>query len=185
MKSIGEISIAPPVGGISGILVARERTEHSRRRLSIAARRASRDRLRPLAAIRFFLGGQGCSRGGASGHPSPCPAPLDAAGDRQTAETVEVCLRASHRAHPTGTGSGPPRHRRNSPSWKTARFPRGSGKPYGAIGERGFPPPAPLACGSLRPRPRRPHGAAAGKRASSPGNRQKEKRADKLLFDFR
>jgi hypothetical protein len=134
MKSIGEISIAPPVGGISGILVARERTEHSRRRLSIAARRASRDRLRPLAAIRFFLGGQGCSRGGASGHPSPCPAPLDAAGDRQTAETVEVCLRASHRAHPTGTGSGPPRHRRNSPSWKTARFPRGSGKPYGAIG---------------------------------------------------
>lgn len=24
------------------------------------------------------------------------------------------------------------------------RFPRGSGKPYGAMGERGFPPPAPL-----------------------------------------
>ena len=38
------------------------------------------------------------------------------------------------------------------------RFPRGSGKPFGAIEERGFPPPAPFAgdAGSLRPRPRRP-----------------------------
>ncbi len=66
----------------------------------------------------------------------------------------------SHRARPTGTGGGPPGYRRRSPSWKHARFARGSGKPYGAIGERGFPPPAPLTgkAGSLRPRPRRPHG---------------------------
>ena len=51
-------------------------------------------------------------------------------------------------------------HRRG----ETDRYPRGSGKPYGAIGERGFPPPAPLTggAGSLRPRLRRPHGAAAG-----------------------
>ena len=38
------------------------------------------------------------------------------------------------------------------------RFPQGSGKPFGASWERGFPPPAPFAgeAGSLRPRPRRP-----------------------------
>lgn len=36
------------------------------------------------------------------------------------------------------------------------RFPRGSGKPYDAIWERRLPPPASLACGSLRPRPHRP-----------------------------
>ena len=62
----------------------------------------------------------------------------------------------SHRARPTGTGGGPPGYRRRSPSWKNARFPRGSGNPYGAIGERGFPPlgyrsPArPVRCGRGR-----------------------------------
>ena len=79
----------------------------------------------------------------------------------------------SHRARPTGTGGGPHEYRRKSSSWKSARFPQGSGKPYGAIGERGFPPPAPLACGSLRPRPRRPHGAAAGKRSPTSSNRHR------------
>jgi hypothetical protein len=84
----------------------------------------------------------------------------------------------AHRARPTGTGGGPTEYRRRSPSWKNARFPRGSGKPYGAIGERGFPPPAPLTgkAGSLRPRPRRPHGAAAGKRAAPPEDWQSEER---------
>ncbi len=45
-------------------------------------------------------------------------------------------------------------HRRG----KTGRYLRGSGKPYCAIAERGFPSPAPLTggAGSLRPRPRRP-----------------------------
>ena len=43
-------------------------------------------------------------------------------------------------------------------SGSRGRFPRGSGKPYGAMWERGFPPPAAFAGypGSLRPRPRRP-----------------------------
>jgi hypothetical protein len=47
---------------------------------------------------------------------------------------------------------------KKSSTEKNDRYPRGSGKPYGAIGERGFPPPAPLTgeAGSLRPRPRRP-----------------------------
>ena len=90
-----------------------------------------------------------------------------------SAETAAGWLRAVHRARPTGTGGGPHEYRRKSSSWKSARFPQGSGKPYGAIGERGFPPPAPLACGSLRPRPRRPHGAAAGKRSPTSSNRHR------------
>ena len=97
---------------------------------------------------------------------------LDKRSSPGSAETAEGGLRASHRARPTGTGGGPPEYRRRSPSWKDARFPRGSGKPYDAIGERGFPPlgyrsPAkPVRCGRGRAV------LTAGKQSTAPGNRR-------------
>lgn len=103
MKSIGEISIAPLPGGISGILEA--------------------------------LG----------------------AGKRQPQEPQhsdpkgEAGSTAAARCAPFAWG----RNKKN-PNAKKDRFPPSSGKPYGAMWERGFPP---LGCarlfGSLRPRARR------------------------------
>ncbi|OCJ08684.1 hypothetical protein A6U86_27630 [Rhizobium sp. AC27/96] len=57
MKSIGEISIAPPVrAGFREFSSRGSGKEGSRRRLSIATRRESRDRLPPLAALRLDRG---------------------------------------------------------------------------------------------------------------------------------
>ncbi len=63
MKSIGEISIASPVrAGFREFSSRWSGKKGSRRRLSIATRRESRDRLSPLAALRLDLGQMLASR---------------------------------------------------------------------------------------------------------------------------
>lgn len=103
MKSIGEISIAPLLGGISGILEAQGAGKRQPQEPQHSGPKGRRDRLP---------------------------------------------LHAAHRLHGPET--------RNNPNAKNDRFPPSSGKPYGAMWERGFPP---LGCarlfGSLRPRARR------------------------------
>ena len=69
-ESIGEISIAPAFGpGFREFSLRGERKKRSRRSLSIASRRGGgTDCVRSQRAV--LTGGQGSSRGGASGRPS-------------------------------------------------------------------------------------------------------------------
>ncbi|MBB3571046.1 hypothetical protein FHX05_005186 [Rhizobium sp. BK491] len=71
MKSIGEVSIAPAAGGISGILDAQGVEEGQPQELQHCDPKGKRDRLPPLLALRFFMGGRGAPRGGATRAPSP------------------------------------------------------------------------------------------------------------------